>query len=163
MRGASPLSMARLKPSGIRLRVWRVLRESERKEALDQSYDRDRQLSTLRRLTQQAANRPLPSAPATSAMSFIEQAPARKLARAKRHVLGKKTSPRRLSCPAASASANLTYLFVLSLCLVGGELEGWLREDRCTANGRRYSIWIPPIGPAVMSKAAALRMVQEAW
>lgn len=123
--------MARLKPSGIRLRVWRALRDSERQEALDLNADPDRQLSTLRRLTQQAAHRPLPSSPVPGAMRFVEhQLPPPKLARSKRHALV-------------------------------GELEGWLREDRTTASGRRYSIWIPPFGPVVMSKAAALRVVQD--
>ena len=107
--------MARLKPSGIRLRVWRALRDSERQEALDLNADPDRQLSTLRRLTQQAAHRPLPSSPVPGAMRFVEhQLPPPRLARSKRHALGKMlpSSPAlsRRCCP----SSRLTRPPVLS-------------------------------------------------
>ena len=39
-------------------------------------------------------------------------------------------------------------------------LAGWTREDRVTAKGREYSIWIAPSGMSYMSRSSALRAVQ---
>ena len=115
--------MGKFKPSGIRLRVWRLLREEQRAEALMHSGDLEKQRSVLQQLAA-ACPRQLP-----------------------------------LPCPAAQPSArkDLPRLARSKQFALTGALEGWVVEKRCTANGRRYEMFISPAGRQFPSRVAAER------
>ena len=115
--------MARLKPPGVRLRVWRALRENEKKEVL--SCDSlEQQRATLWHLAQHVR---LPPSD-TIGTPVFELPQRRKLAR--------------------SRSVALK-----------GELEGWTQERRCTAAGRKYTVFLAPSGEMFMSRVACLRSI----
>ena len=129
---AAPIIMARLKPVGIRLCVWRLLTAAEQRTWAFGLLDGDcgRRQALLSRLEQIAEQRKCQSNNAVLAplqRTNMQQSPC---------------GPK----PKRSKRVLLT-----------GELEGWEREDRCTAMGRRYSIWIGPCGTALMSRVQALR------
>ena len=108
----------RFKPSGIRLRVWRAMREDQRQSAL---LCVDREQLRLK-LLGFAAEAPPPS----QSVGHALHAPPRRLARSRRTALH-------------------------------GYLEGWVQEDRTTASGRKYQIYISPFGDVFRSRAEAYR------
>ena len=126
--------MARLKPVGIRLCVWRLLTATEQRSwaigLLDGDYGRRQVLlSGLARIAKQR----MQHQPSTAVLAPLQRS-------------NMQQSPRGPRPNKRSKRVRLT-----------GELAGWEREDRCTATGRRYSSWIGPRGTALMSRVQALR------
>ena len=117
--------MARLKPSGIRLSVWRALHAEQRAAAL-QCEDLEAQRAVLQRFTSEHSERS--SAAGTMARYTVPQTPRPKMAGSRRNTMT-------------------------------GDLDGWVCERRCTANGRKYDVFFNPEGQQFVSRAAALRSI----
>ena len=124
--------MARIKPSGVTIRVWRQLTEAEKAGALKLCQQPDELAHRLRQLKAAAANRPPPAVP-LSAASASSSRDAGAVAAPKAKMPGSKRVP------------------------LSGILSGWTREDRCTAAGRKYPVYYSPDGSQYFSKVAAER------
>jgi hypothetical protein len=131
--------MVRTKPRGIRLHVWKSLSEEERQEALS-CPDRVQQRDVLKRLSILQAGRAIYNTlhDVTGRGAEGNQPPRSPVKKVHRKLPGSKS------------------------IRLHGTLEGWTREDRCTATGRQYSVFFSPLGVPHVSRASALRSFEVA-
>jgi hypothetical protein len=127
----------RYKPRGISVRAWRQASFAEQTHAHKLVDKPALQKAYIQMLANRAAASPKPPSipPPTEATEATTE---------------------------ATEATEATTTTTTTTTALTGNLAGWWREDRLTANGRRYSTWTSPSGAQLKSLASVLRVVAPA-